>query len=97
LHTEPRIEDLHPLYQQIARLIGLENAVRLGREFGGENIYFPKIDSHMSPQKKQRDRSIRGEFNGHNYMELAKKYGLTSNQIRKIVKGKASRRSEPPK
>lgn len=34
---------------------------------------------------RQRNQKIRGEFNGYNFFELARRYELTQRQIRNIV------------
>lgn len=80
------IKHLHPLYQTIAKIIGDENALKIGKEFGGENIYFPKIDSHMSPVVKLRNQEIFEKFNEKSVKELAAKYGLTRSRIYKIIR-----------
>lgn len=49
------------------------------REFGGDRLYVSKISY------SQRDREIRGAFNGRNYAELMKQYGLSERRIREIV------------
>lgn len=78
-----QFDDLHPTYQQIARVIGIENALKLGRELGGEQFYLPKVDICLS---KVRDRKIIEEFKGGNYVEIARKYGVTSNHVRQLIK-----------
>lgn len=50
------------------------------REFAGEQLYFNKKIYYS-----QRDREIRMAFNGRNYAELSKQYGLCERQIRNIV------------
>lgn len=78
-----RLEDLHSTYQQIARVIGIENAVKLGGEFGGEQFYLPKIDVCLA---RIRARKIIEDFKGGNYLEMARKYGVTSNYVRQLIK-----------
>lgn len=51
----------------------------LEEEYGGQYIYI-RLNS---PTKKKR---IYNDFNGSNYNELAKKYKISSIQIRKIIK-----------
>lgn len=77
------LEDLHPTYQQIARVIGIENTLKLGREFSGEQVYLPKLNNCIS---RERNRKIVEEFKGGNYGELARKYGVTSFWVRNIIK-----------
>lgn len=80
------IKHFHPLYQTIAKIIGDENALKIGKEFGGENIYFPKIDSHMSPWVKHKNQEIFEKFKEKGVKELAKEYGLTSERIYQIIR-----------
>jgi Mor family transcriptional regulator len=83
MENDIRLEDLHPTYQQIARVIGIENVVKLGKELGGEQFYLPKLDICLF---KVKERKIIEEFKGGNYGELARKYGVTSFWVRKIIK-----------
>lgn len=83
MENEIRLADLHPTYRQIAGAIGIENVVKLGKEFGGESFYLPKLDVCLSKVKK---RKIIEEFKGGNYVELGRKYGVTSAWVRQIIK-----------
>lgn len=47
------------------------------KEFGGEFIYVNK--------NSQRNREIKGSYNGRNVTELARNYGLSERRIREIV------------
>lgn len=86
--------DLKEPYATIAELIGLKNTLKLAETFGGEMIYLPKLDGIM---RSARNKEIREKFNGYNFKELAKEYGITDIAIRFIcsdmIQGK---RSEPP-
>ena len=77
-----QIEDLNEVWQQIAGIIGLDNVKKLFEEFPGANVYFPKLDDL---ERNNRNKLIRADFNGYNFRELAKKYGLTEVSIRNIV------------
>ena len=79
---EIRPEDLPEPYGRIAALIGVRHALVLAQEFAGSEVYFRKLDGALC---EVRDRKIRGEFNGYNVRELAKKYGLTDRWVRSIV------------
>ncbi|MGD0230172.1 MAG: Mor transcription activator family protein [Syntrophorhabdales bacterium] len=81
---EVTFEDLHPVYRKIAKVIGVSDALILGREFGGQSIYFPKV--HAAILLKARHQMIAGEFNGHNYSDPARKYDLTEAWIRQLIK-----------
>ncbi|TLD40612.1 MAG: hypothetical protein JETT_3110 [Candidatus Jettenia ecosi] len=83
MENDIRPDDLHPTYQQICRVIGIENTVKLGKELGGEQFYLPKLDMCLARVKK---RKIIEEFNGSNYKELAMKHGFTSFWVRYIIK-----------
>ena len=43
IELQIRFEDLPATYQMIAKAIGIENALRLGEELGGEQICFPRL------------------------------------------------------
>lgn len=47
------------------------------KEFGGEFIYVNK--------NSQRNREIKGSYNGRNVAELARMYGLSERRIREII------------
>lgn len=79
---EVKPEDLPEGYRAVAHVVGVENALKLSEHLGGLPFYFPKIGSLIV---KKRDLCIRREFNGANYRELARKYGLTETWVRRIV------------
>ena len=66
--------------------LGLDDhrADQFGRDFVkhfvGERMY---ISNHS--HRTYRDRDIRSAFNGHNYKQLARDYGLSERQIYNIV------------
>lgn len=47
------------------------------KEFGGDRFYISKMD--------HRNKEIRDAFNGRNYQELARQFGLSERRIREIV------------
>lgn len=78
------IADIPPEYQEFAELTGLDVFLRLVDAYGGSRpIYIPKL---AEVDRNQRNREIATYFNGHNYAELAKRYGLTEISIRRILK-----------
>lgn len=80
------IEDIENIEQrEIAEIIGIDSYIKLVKNYGGTSIYVLKEDSLI---KDIRDNKIREEFNGGNYVYLAKKYNLTENSIRNIVNKK---------
>ena len=87
LIDETRMEDIAERYQEIAKIVGVQQFVELRNYARGDEIYFPKVENVVSPA---RNRRIKKEFNGSNDKELADKYNLTVKQIWNILK------DEPP-
>ncbi len=56
----------------------------LRRRLGGNHIYVPKFNS--TQEKRERDATIKREFNGQNRDELMRRYGLSKTQIYEIAK-----------
>ncbi len=46
--------------------------------YGGDAIYIPRGD-------ETRDWQVWDEFNGHNHLELAKKFGITERHVYNII------------
>lgn len=84
--SDIKMEELHPTYRQIAKIIGIENALKLGKEIGGESLYLPKLTSHYSPLLRERDRKIAAEFGTMPTNQLARKYGITSRWVYESVR-----------
>jgi len=84
-----KIEDLREPYTEIAEVIGVENTLKLVKILGGSERYFPKLDGLL---KEKRDEAIREDFNGYNYRELARKYGLSERQIREICSSEVKKK-----
>ena len=87
---EVTMEDLPESYRDVARVIGVENAVKLSAVVGGLGYYFPQLEGIL---RKRRDEYIRREFNGNNHRELAKKFNLTERWVREIVEQKSPQSS----
>lgn len=68
--------------KEIAEIIGIEAYRKLVEYYGGSSIYINKSDTITRPE---RDDEIRRKFNGSNYRELTKEYGLSETGIRKII------------
>lgn len=81
------LEALREEQRQIAEVIGVENYLKLTREFGGTTIYIAKAEEIV--KRNERDEKIREEFDGSNYAQLAVRYGLTEVWVRNIVSEKA--------
>lgn len=81
-----RVEELPPVYQMIVKIIGLENTLRLGKEIGGEQIYFPRLDYRSSSFIKARNRRILDDYGkGRAVKMLAAEHRLTQRQIYHII------------
>ncbi len=56
----------------------------LRRRLGGNHVYVPKFNG--TQEKRERDASIKREFNGTNLKQLMSRHGLSRTQIYDIVK-----------
>jgi Mor family transcriptional regulator len=83
------LNELPSPYDFLIELVGIEKTVKIAEEFGGENVYFRKLDTLVRDQK---NTYIAKEFNGHNHRELAKKYNVTPAWIAQLVKNKHKER-----
>lgn len=79
-----KIEILPDAYQRIARVIGIENTIRMAEVVQGVGFYFPKLDTVLA---EIRNKRIREEFNGSNHKKLAIKYGVTERWVYDILAG----------
>lgn len=87
LEQHIKVEELPSIYQAIARIIGLENTLRLGKEIGGDQIYFPKLDYQSSPFIKARNRQIVQDYkDGQKVKTLASAHGVGQRAIYLILK-----------
>ncbi len=79
------IDQLSGEQRELARTVGLDAYRKLVTNYGGSQIYINKYDTVTRPD---RNEEIRRKFNGANYHQLAKEYGLSETGIRKIVNKK---------
>ena len=56
---------------------------RIAQSVGGASIYIPTADSI---ERHERDEAIWREFDGRNHFELARKYGITTVHIYRLIK-----------
>ncbi len=75
------LDDLNNEQREVAELLGLENYIKLVKNFGGTSLYILKADTIA---RKIRDEEMRKEFRG-DYNRLALKYGLSIRQTREII------------
>lgn len=71
------------IYSEISSIIGPEAAERLADYFGGQYVYFPTKSTIL---RSDRDTEIRAAFNGRNTRELARKFALSEQRVRDILK-----------
>ncbi|NSW90239.1 MAG: DNA-binding protein [Firmicutes bacterium] len=70
-------------FAQIIDEIGMENAKKIARIAGGDNLYIPMVATIERPLVINK---IREEFTGYNFRELASKYNKSVSTIRYICK-----------
>ena len=71
-------ENMHNMYE----IVGEKSFVELSRMYGGQVMYFPTYKSII---RAGRNRDIIKRYNGVNARGLAFEYGVSVNQIRKLV------------
>ena len=76
------IEDLSADQRELAECIGMDAYKKLLKNYAGSCVYVCKPDTVTL---NARNAQIRKEFNGYNYLDLAKKYNLSEISIRRIV------------
>lgn len=74
--------DKTPEHLDKLALMALRQTERLSSEEGGNALY---LNKGVSYRATVRDREMYARFNGRNYDELAKAYGLTQMRVRQIV------------
>lgn len=78
-------KEVPPMFSYLTNLIGYENTRKLFTEFGGTSIYFPSLENI---NKDIRNKDIINQFQKNNltFRELSKKFNLSENQIRNIIR-----------
>lgn len=78
----------HPDFQRaMEEAVGSVLQTVITADYSGErfSLYAAKRPASF---RRERDTTIRTEWNGKNCMELAKRHSLTPRMVRKIAKGK---------
>ena len=78
---------LHPSeimqpYDTLLNLEGFDAIYALADQLGGLTIYMPTIRSIFA---RCIEREVLHEFNGNNFVNLAKKYGFSERHLRRIL------------
>ena len=68
--------------RELAEIIGLDAYKKLIRHYGGNQLYIQQVDSVL---KDLRDKELNEKFDGSNYKELSREYGISEMTIRDIV------------
>lgn len=88
------MEIVDSLAESIAKETGnMEKALQIVRrltvDFGGEQIYIPQ---ERFAFREVFEKEVYEDFDGQNYRELCKKYNVSKNTIRRIVKDERKRK-----
>ena len=75
-------EQIREDQRELADVIGLEAYKKLIRHYGGNQLYIQQVDSVL---KDMRDKELNEKFDGSNYKELSREYGISEMTIRDIV------------
>lgn len=75
-------EDVLPPFDDLMDIVGFEGIYLLSQEMGGSNLYIPSIHRIF---RECLCKQIPKEFDGSNYRELCKRYGLSERTIRTII------------
>jgi len=75
--------------KDLIEVVGFDAVLKMSERYGGEYIYYPKYESWCVGE---RNRRIQREFNGRNYRELSKRYGVTPLYCREIIAGRVKYR-----
>lgn len=78
-----RVDDVPQGCKDLVEIFGMDTFISLVEYCGGSNVYIP---SKGATVKKARNRIMREVFDGGNYREVAKKFGITELQVRNIIK-----------
>lgn len=79
------LDDLQEQHREYARIIGIDNLLKLADTFGGTSIYIPQKRELI---KNKIYAAIYNEFDGANLPELTQKYGVSKSTVYKIVQDK---------
>ncbi len=76
--------DVRQYYPALVAAVGADKTKKIARRLSGDFVYFAELKSTC--RDKIHD-TIRREFDGYNYKDLAVKYGYSERHIRYIVDG----------
>ena len=76
------MEDIPYELHTMVEIVGIENFEELSKFYGGTTVYIPV---HRKIIIGERNREIVRTYNGRNIETLRRKYGLTNQQIKRIL------------
>ena len=83
MNEEALLNRLPGHLRRIAELVGVENTIKIAKEFGGLHVYIHKLDDFY---REIRDHKIREAYDkGAKINDLARKYDLSSRHIYNIL------------
>ena len=87
--NEPDLKKYHEgrdsleTFLRLLEMVGADGAWKLVGEYGGSQVYIPKVAIMFRPI---RDNLLREEFDeGASYQDLARKYDLSVSHVRNIL------------
>ena len=91
---EVRPEDLSENHREYARVIGIDSLINLCKEFGGTQIYIPKVEELTRPRLY---KTIKEEYDeGNSSMSgLARKYGVSESTVYRLVRDQMGKKNIP--
>ncbi|WP_125573814.1 Mor transcription activator family protein [Levilactobacillus huananensis] len=76
------IKALHQFYRSLSEVVGTEAMLRIHAQYKGTQLSIP---IHLYDRKLAAQR-VREEFDGHNQMALAHKYGYSQKWVYKVLR-----------
>lgn len=77
-----KIEELPEQYQEMSRLIGMDNTIILAAYYGKSGVYFPSLDGVITAKKKEY---IVKNFKGDNHKALARETDYSERWVYEIL------------
>lgn len=78
-----KVEDVSEKLHLMIEILGEEKFLEVVRFYGGDRVYIP---TYKSVVRSMRNDDILRRYNGINENQLAMEYGVSTNQIRRIIK-----------
>lgn len=75
-------KDFVPIYEEIARIIGEEQTVKLYENFRGQQITFPQRLYNTEYVSKY----VKENYDGKNIREMARKFDYSERRVREFLK-----------